>query len=183
MGRTLAILRSLFLVGACAGIATAIACTGGGGGDENILGGGSSGIATSSSSGVTSSSGQGSSGITSSSGIGSSTSSSGGPKGPTDVKDTYNHSCTVDDDCILVTLNGSVCGFCGGSNASINKSDQASYQTAYNTARANCPTNTATGSCAAQTIVSKCNASKQCEVVNCSPHYPDGQHNCQDAGP
>lgn len=48
----------------------------------------------------------------------------------------YNTSCTVDADCMAVTV-GDVCG-CSCGNAAINRSDAARYRSDYSLARSHC---------------------------------------------
>jgi hypothetical protein len=162
MRRSNAVARSILVVGFGAGIATAIACTGGPAtGDGDLLGG---------SSGISSSSG--------SSGPSSSSSSSSGSSGSTIVQDTFSHACNSDDDCTLALLNSSTCSFCSSQNAAIAKSEESAYQIAYNQARANCPANGAVGTCARFYSVSKCGASKTCQLITCGSTPSVDEHHC-----
>lgn len=120
----------------------------------------------------------------SSSGTSGGTSGSSGttPSGPTDVKDTFNHACTTDDDCAVVFIGGT-CGICSSANSAIAKSDLAAYQKAYNDARANCPSGGAVGDCAASYGVSQCSAAKTCTYIRCGDSTPPkDEHHCAPDG-
>ncbi|MFO0738772.1 MAG: hypothetical protein U0270_22935 [Labilithrix sp.] len=164
--------RVFFPALSAAVLATALACSGGGGSTDLDAstpdsGGSSSGA---------SSSGASSSGASSSGGT-----QDAGPKGPTDVKDTFNHACATDDDCTTVFI-GETCGICSLSNTAIASSDKATYQKAYNDARANCPPVNVAGSCAAFYGVSQCGASKTCTFIECGTRAPVDEHHCQPDG-
>jgi hypothetical protein len=98
----------------------------------------------------------------------------------TQVKDTFNHACATNDDCVSVYF-GNTCGFCNETNSSIAKSDRDKYQKEYNAARASCPQDRAVGECAVNYAVSQCAAGK-CVLVNCGDSPPKDEHTCKSDG-
>jgi hypothetical protein len=91
----------------------------------------------------------------------------------------FSRTCATDDDCVLATF-GDTCGMCTGSNAAIAKSAQASWQRAYNTARANCPADNRVGKCSPSYGVSHCDEGKVCRYVACA-ESPVDEHHCTSA--
>ncbi|MFO0738771.1 MAG: hypothetical protein U0270_22930 [Labilithrix sp.] len=100
----------------------------------------------------------------------------------TSVKDEgFSHACASDEDCVVAYF-GNTCGLCVGSNASVSKSAEASWQQAYNTARGHCPSTGAVGKCAARFGVARCEQ-KVCTFVDCGNQSPADEHHCRsDAG-
>lgn len=122
-------------------------------------------------------------GTSTSSGSGSSSgATSSGATGTTEVKDTFSHACSTDDDCTTAFF-GNTCGICSSSNSAIAKSDRDAYQKAYNEARTHCPANGAVGDCATSYAVSQCSASKTCTFVSCGfSSAPKDEHHCAGDG-
>lgn len=104
----------------------------------------------------------------------------GGPSGATEVKDTFSHACTTDDDCTIVFF-GNTCGICSDSNGAISKKERDAYQKAHNEAHKHCPPERVVGECAVSYGVSQCTAGK-CSYLSCQWHAPKDEHHCQPDG-